>query len=58
MSEQLEKCKYADKYKGIYLPKCGCKRCINIYAVLQRKKGFLDGYAKGLSERAKGHAYD
>lgn len=25
--KQREKCRYADKYKAIYAPRCGCKVC-------------------------------
>jgi hypothetical protein len=36
--EQRERCSYADKYKAIREPQCGCKACERKWALAQIKK--------------------
>ncbi len=48
MSKQLEKCSYADKYKGTRAPKCGCLACWNIYADVLSEEGYKDGWNDGI----------
>lgn len=47
MTNQLEKCKYADKYQGKRAPVCGCKTCIEIYADVRHEEGYKDGWDEG-----------
>lgn len=38
MSEKRVKCRYANKYKAIYPPKCGCLTCEQKWLAAQRDK--------------------
>ena len=43
----LEKCGYADKYKGIRKPTCGCRTCEDIYRAVHIKS-FTDTQLKAM----------